>query len=111
VLAVEGFVFVGERQLAEWRCRQVALGGGEMPDSLVRPFLVVVAAEVVEQCLQLLESVGGSLVVQPFLERAVESLELAQRLRVRGRGASGPPIAVEPSRVRSSHQRLSAGVG
>jgi hypothetical protein len=44
-------------------------------------------AEAVEQRLQLLERAGGSLVCQPFFERAVEALELAERLRVRGCGA------------------------
>ncbi len=41
VLGVGGLVGLGERELAERRGRQVALGGGEVADPLVRPLLVV----------------------------------------------------------------------
>jgi len=46
-----------------------------------------VGAEAVEQRLQPINIVCWSLVTQPFLQRAVEALELAERLRVRGCGA------------------------
>src|SRR5215203_2765445 len=52
----------------------------------MRPLLVVVGAEAVEQELEVLEVDGGALVCEPFLERAVEALELAQCLRVGGGG-------------------------
>src|SRR5439155_8163712 len=84
---VGGLLLVGERQLAGRRRWPVALGGGEIADPLVGPLLVVVGAEAVEQQLQMLEVADRPLVLQPLLERAVEALELAERLGVRGRGA------------------------
>jgi hypothetical protein len=83
-------VFVGlrERKLAErrhgGRPGQVALGWRHVTDPLVRPLAVVVRAEAVEQQLQVLEVCGWPLVCEPLLERAVEALELAERLRVGG---------------------------
>lgn len=46
-------------------------------------------AEAIEQHLQLLEFARRSFVVQPFLERAVEALELAECL---GSDAVGDPL-------------------
>jgi hypothetical protein len=45
-----------------------------------------VRAEAVEQELQVLEVGRGPFVCEPLLERAVEALELAERLRVGGGG-------------------------
>jgi hypothetical protein len=87
---IERRLVLGEFELAQarGRCRpgEVALGWGEVSDPLVGALLVVVAPEAVEQKLQVLEVGGGPLVREPLLERAVEALELAERLRVGGRG-------------------------
>jgi hypothetical protein len=56
----------------------VAPGGGGIGDALVRSFLVVVDAELVEKLLQVLGCLGTGMVGQPFLLGAVEPLELAQ---------------------------------
>jgi hypothetical protein len=57
-----------------------------------------VGAEAVEQQLQVLEVEGGSFVSEPLLERAVEALELAERLRVGGGGVDQlDPCLGEPA--------------
>jgi hypothetical protein len=70
----------------ELEAELVALGRSEVADPLVGPFEVVVVAEAVEEPRQSGQVVGGALVVEPFLERAVEPLELAERLWVVGSG-------------------------
>jgi hypothetical protein len=81
---------LGELELAEAhggrRPAEVALGRGLVADPLVGAIVVVVGAEAVKQKLQVLEVRCGTLVGEPFLERAMEALELAERLRVGGRG-------------------------
>lgn len=55
-------------------------------DPLVGPLVVVVVAEAVEQQLQVLEIERRPFLGEPLLQGAVEALELAECLRVRGRG-------------------------
>jgi hypothetical protein len=54
------------------------------PIPLVGTLVVVVVREAVEERLQLGEVDGHLLFGKPLLERAVQALKLAQRLRVRG---------------------------
>lgn len=63
-----------------------AFGRGEVSDALVRALRGVVVAEAIQQLLQVGQVLGRPLVGQPLLQRSVEALQLAERLRMVGAG-------------------------
>ncbi|GBE20667.1 hypothetical protein BMS3Bbin01_00005 [bacterium BMS3Bbin01] len=60
----------------------VAFGRGGIADALVGSATVVVEPEPVEEFLEMLEGLRGAFVGEPFLQGAVEPLQLAEGLGV-----------------------------
>ena len=67
-----------------FRAGGVGLRGCPPAQRAVRPDLVVVVPELVEQRLQLPDGGGSGLVVEPFLQSLVEALDFSAGLRVIG---------------------------